>query len=355
MPGRGRPRVDARRVKRKAKERQEVQKRARTEIPATVEPVVERVNLSLDEHDAQTDTNLGNDLRLPMVEEVFDINKIMDDNSGGIDPGFMLNIGNDELPSIERCADDDIAAHVPLQLKQKIWANTFINIALLLKGNSELSELFSGGLLHVSDDGKIEAKPRQLKEKVATIDKWTDAFLIFTSIYIQRHPEKASELLKYMFVIRDAAMKYPILSWRTYDEQFRIRQALQVSNWGKINPDLWMRIMASPFSPSQSVMKVNTCRDFNKGFCSFLRCRYQHSCDLCGSNQHGMIRCQTGKSDGSSTLNYAFRGFGANRGFGTSRGFGANRTFGAFRGFGANRFYRGYQRGARGGRWSGNR
>ena len=71
-----------------------------------------------------------------------------------------------------------------------------------------MTELFSGGVLHVSD-GKVEALPKQTKERVNTIEQWTDAFLIFMSIYLSRYPGKTQELLKYISVICDAAAKFP--------------------------------------------------------------------------------------------------------------------------------------------------
>ena len=155
-----------------------------------------------------------------------------------------------------------------------------------------------GGGLHVSDS-KVEALPKQTKERVNSIEQWTDAFLIFMSIYLARYPGKTQELLKYISVIQAAAAKFPNYAWRYYDEQFRVRQAERVQNWGKINSDLWLRTMpvsSTTFSYQPDVYQFDSCRDFNnKGFCNFHRCCYQHSCDLCGSSFHGMIRCQAGK------------------------------------------------------------
>lgn len=339
MPGRGgnasgRGRKRNSRSRRGANNLGGERKRTRTEATENAESStesVERVNLSLDEEE---DTTLqGNIPRHPLVEEVFDISKILNDSAqGDIAHGaqgegqsFTLTFGEDaDPPNIIRCANDDLAAHVPNQLKQKIWGHTYINISLLLKGNAELSDIFSGGLLHVGDDGKIEAKPRQTKDKIASIEQWSDAFLIFSSIYLTKFPTKLQEILKYMATIRDAASKFPNFAWRLYDEQFRIRQALQVSNWGKINSDLWLRIMPSTASHSATLQTpstnpVGTCRYFNKGSCSFTRCRYRHACDLCDSSQHGMVRCQAGKN--SDRFNYNFRGFRGNRFFRGSRGF----------------------------------
>ena len=114
---------------------------------------------------------------------------------------------------------------------------SIINIALLLKGNVELQDLCSGGILHITDKGQLESRPRITKDKVPTIDKWTDAFLIFSSIYLKKYPNKTQELLQYMSIIREAANRSS-LSWRIYDEQFRLRQATNVQPWGRLNSDL---------------------------------------------------------------------------------------------------------------------
>lgn len=184
-------------------------------------------------------------------------------------------------------------------------------------------------------ESKIVVKPKQTKEKVSSIEQWSDAFMIFMSIYLIRYPDKSQELLKYMATIRDAAKKFTIFSWRMYDEQFRMRQAITISDWGKINPDLWLRLMSTQNSQLQTTTfqsgQSGTCRAFNKGLCTFIRCRYKHECDLCGSTMHGMVRCQSGKSSGMSSQTFPSRGF---------------------RPYRYGRFHRGFQGRGRGMQWA---
>ena len=47
-----------------------------------------------------------------------------------------------------------------------------------MKGNAELADIYSEGLLHVVD-GKIEPKSKQTKEKINSIEQWTEAFFYF--------------------------------------------------------------------------------------------------------------------------------------------------------------------------------
>jgi hypothetical protein len=72
-------------------------------------------------------------------------------------------------------------------------------------------------VLHISDvgqkpcslevlDGKLVLQQRVKKIKVIdNINLWTDAFLNFTMVLIENHPFKATELLRYMYIIRNIA------------------------------------------------------------------------------------------------------------------------------------------------------
>ena len=50
--------------------------------------------------------------------------------------------------------------------------------------------------------GLVETWAKMSRDKVTSIDKWTDVFLIFKSIYIKMYPSKCQELLQYISIIR---------------------------------------------------------------------------------------------------------------------------------------------------------
>lgn len=146
------------------------------------------------------------------------------------------------------------------------------------------------------------------------IDKWTDAFLIYASVYLKKYPGKAQEILQYITIIREAASRSPSsLSWRSYDEQFRIRQATTVQSWGKLNPDLWLRVMtAMPPSTQFNVAPFTrgACLDFNNSTCSWNPCRYNHVCSNCGGQNHGRLNCfKLQRSAPANRGGFSFRGF----------------------------------------------
>lgn len=243
----------------------------------------------------------------PSLADFVDFEKVLADSDiplqtqTGIDPEVAQK--SDRPPEILnftggeetlRLGGEDMSSHVPHQLCQKIWSHQYINLNLLLKGNVELQDFCSGGLLHITDKGQIETRPKTVKEKVTTIEKWTDAFLIFTSIYLKRYPDKTQDLLQYMNIIREAAARSSSLSWRTYDEQFRLRQSTNPQPWGKLNSDLWLRVMtvssASTQLESLRVSKAH-CLDFNNGFCPYNPCKFTHTCSNCGGSNHGRQTC----------------------------------------------------------------
>lgn len=67
---------------------------------------------------------------------------------------------------IIRLGEEDISAHVPAQLCQKILAHQCIIIALLLNSNVELQALCSWALVHITYPGLIDTRPRITRDEV---------------------------------------------------------------------------------------------------------------------------------------------------------------------------------------------
>ena len=218
-------------------------------------------------------------------------------------------------PEKIRCGGDQLGFHVPESIKLKIKQNDYINLAVLLKGSVELSEMNAGAMLGVDENGNIVTKPKVSTERVQSIEKWSDAFLIYSSIYLSAHPDQTQDLLHYMFVIREAAYKYGGTFWRTYDEQFRLRQAIQFTSWSSINSDLWLRCFSgatrgqgsvgnstiSQTKPTQAIPPP--CIDFNKGYCKWVNCRYSHVCSTCYNSQHGRWLCKANNNNFQNAQN----------------------------------------------------
>ena len=201
---------------------------------------------------------------------------------------------------------DSLGAFIPGRIKSQIWEGKFIDLSLLIKTTNQLQDFDSQGELQIKEGRLCLVKPRN--NSYLTIEKWTNAFMIFTSIMLEKFPTRAQELLKYMRDIRLAATRSNY--WFSYDEQFRLRIASQPHlSWGIINQELWLLYISNSSRPesrtrtnsqqtqgSQSDRVNRTavlyCNHYNKGTsCPFFpRCRYQHGCSKCGEN-HPSFRC----------------------------------------------------------------
>ena len=139
---------------------------------------------------------------------------------------------NFHIPSPCNKASDDLSRNVLVNLKQKIIAGEYIDLALLLI-NSQAS--LSDNHTVIVSYGELLIGPKQQHKKIVNIETWTDAFLIFTSIYCTAHPLKFQGLLKYILCIRLGAKRCSG-GWKAYDEQFRLRMAQDPSSsWAVID------------------------------------------------------------------------------------------------------------------------
>ena len=253
--------------------------------------------------------SLGDDLALPHQSQSHVPPETEQQRSGVISHAFESS-----TPEMIKCCDNEIAFHVPKSVKQKIWRHEFVNLAVLLKGGVELADIYGSNLLSINELGQLETKPKSVTDKIGSVNKWTDAFLIFASVYLVEYPLKTQEIFKYMSVIREAATRSPWFQCRAYDEQFRLRQALHVQSWALINADLWLRCFSrvgplplqnQSVSPQSKVTSQSpACLHFNKGTCRWLVCRYWHVCSICYSSTHGRWACSGNQGSNSSQNSY---------------------------------------------------
>ena len=234
---------------------------------------------------------------------------------------FMGNLGSIggvqvcESPASQPSMFDSVSAHIPLKIKEKVWAGEYIDMSLMLKSGKDLvydSQLngelaVKGGQLTV-----LQQKHNQIKN----IHTWTSAFINFMSIMLEKWPGKAQVYLKYMHVIRLAASRVSNLGWVSYDEQFRLRKArAPQSSSADVDVELWLLYVSTPEKTTDNftfrqpflsgvgqkraqgfqlghVQKgIRTCWGYNKGRCTYGKnCRFIHKCSECYGN-HPLPAC----------------------------------------------------------------
>ena len=233
--------------------------------------------------------------------------------------------GLDSAPLHSVC--DDLGATVPLALQEKIWKGEFVEFGSLLRParHSENDCVFMVGT-HESPAWQL--RPHKQTQRITSIEQWTSAFLIFASIFLQRHPGQARHLLKYADIVRSAAFRRTGFGWRDYDVNFRLRQARVPSrSWATIDAELWLMLVGAPGQPqnvrsfgsrgsfrqqdhspssfgsrraTQREPGSSTCHDFNRGQCFRPACRYTHKCAICSSVGHPASNCRGSRTRGSA-------------------------------------------------------
>jgi hypothetical protein len=120
--------------------------------------------------------------------------------------------------------------------KAKIWNMDYIDLAILLRNNftvpNEMQNCIS------VDNGRliIQQMNKVVKAKhIENIDSWTDAFLNYAKILVEKHTTMASELFTYMSIIRGAMADATLDRVYMYDQQFRLRKSLNLTRpWSQV-------------------------------------------------------------------------------------------------------------------------
>ena len=227
MPGRGKPRADAKSSKRKVK----------AKTPWS--PDNGKANKRRDDRGSKDDDEMVEIVQLAGDDETTDFATNSTGNQTGdcVDFGLLINPRNDNnvtisqkpapqalvSPSLDvfnviRGGGEELSyMHVPRVIRSKIWEHQFINLSVLFKGNAEHENLTQGSLIRLNEQGLLETYSKPFNEKLDTISRWTDAFLIFSSIYLLKFPQSGGDLMQYMSTVREASQIYGGFAWRVYD------------------------------------------------------------------------------------------------------------------------------------------
>ncbi|XP_056018346.1 uncharacterized protein LOC130054061 [Ostrea edulis] len=201
-------------------------------------------------------------------------------------------------PPIKMLDAVPLGATISVKLKNKIWANEFVDLRSLLPDQSEEP------LSITIKAGKIDVEHTSKNKSPLSINQWTDAFLIFSTIYIQKNPQEAGNLLKYCFSVREMSHIYIDSAWRGYDESFRRLRESHTLPWENSVPELRLKVASMGFKVSgkpanQTYGKQNpfrpfsgkVCFAFNRGQqCASNPCKYAHLCQEC-TGKHPKSKC----------------------------------------------------------------
>ncbi|KAJ1139278.1 hypothetical protein NDU88_005653 [Pleurodeles waltl] len=122
-----------------------------------------------------------------------------------------------------------LGAHLMSARRDKICKGEFVEVLKLLHREVRAKELMK------EEEFELAKRPRV----PVTIENWTSAFPIYTSVYCKKYPESSVALLKFMDIIRKAQISFGGKPWAQYDEEFRVRMTADPeAKWGEIDTDL---------------------------------------------------------------------------------------------------------------------
>ncbi|MCG7867876.1 MAG: hypothetical protein JAY74_16150 [Candidatus Thiodiazotropha taylori] len=223
-------------------------------------------------------------------------------------PAQVVNTQGEQDPMLHYSYNEqDI--FIPDSIKNKIWNGEYVNLATLLKQNFTQSAYndMSGTLAIINNQITIKQTPTKIRVPINSIQNWTDAFINYIIIYSLKHRDKTIDLLKYMAIVRGAAVNNPIHKWLEYDTQFRLRMSKEpTKNWATIDGHLWLSCgLAGDLTVVSQA--AAPCYEYNfKGVCSRLNCSYAHTCIKCKVS-HPASTCSLFQE--SKNANHSYRGF----------------------------------------------
>ena len=157
----------------------------------------------------------------------------------------------------------------------------------------------------------VPVADRECTTSVNNFKRWEQAFRIFSNIYTQFYPDRATELIQCNHIIFTASQSFVWENVYLYDREFRMHMAnFPECSWAIILQQAWSiclrdrlrRSDEGTYSSSggSKRKKGENCHRFNKGkYTAGASCRYDHRCDICGKWGHGTHICRN--RSGSST------------------------------------------------------
>ena len=130
--------------------------------------------------------------------------------------------------------DRPLDTKVTDKIRDKIWSNQYIDLGTLLDTHNEETP----ALQIVSGVGEsLKLAPHKPSNKITSLGKWNDAFLVYFSVYTRKYPQEVTSMLSYMQLMKRLAYKGGDFVF--YDKEYRHLRQRGQQGW-EVHPDLWL-------------------------------------------------------------------------------------------------------------------
>ncbi|KAK6191053.1 hypothetical protein SNE40_002801 [Patella caerulea] len=195
-------------------------------FPSIVEEVVAQPNIPLD-NAVETIPDMFNHVDTSTstsMDQVADRNDLLE--APGRDESFHVS-------------DLALVKHLDLgidpKVKAQIWADEFVELGTLIgtMGASTYSMIEHEGIIALK---KVPQSP-----EFQSFSDWHTAFITFVGIYVQKHPNQSSALMKYMLAIRNLATSAGDAQALNYDRAIKSHARVP---WDRLHPELYSDAVA---------------------------------------------------------------------------------------------------------------
>lgn len=202
--------------------------------------------------------------------------------------------GNTDPPlyaDMVRCANTAVTRGLRKSVKKRIRKGKYVDIFTLTE---EAKKEFD----------KAKKSGEAAVEACRDFNHWLRGFSVFATCYLETRPQEHINVLKYQFLVNELFMVDKSPRWREYDEKFRRNQCGNATlPLGFKNVEVWKEVVGRaggggqkvadaqpkrPFPAAKaggSAFTKGKCFAFNDGKCDKgTRCRFRHSCRVCGGS-----------------------------------------------------------------------
>ncbi|XP_069195435.1 nucleolar protein dao-5-like [Procambarus clarkii] len=189
-----------------------------------------------------------------------------------------------------------LGVHVPQALREKVWANKYVDLGQLLAYERE------SGSFESHSATPPDAKQPGKKQPPLTPDQWAHGLDIYATIYFEKHPAEAQALFTYARYVK--TMKTTLKGdWMWYDQAFRWDRERSGCSWLDYRLDLEFRSVqriaqaaAQPVRqeagrPAALSLSSARAAGLPPGYCfayhsrgpgcTFTSCSFKHYCPRC--------------------------------------------------------------------------
>ena len=162
------------------------------------------------------------------------------------------NLSQSTYTSLDRPIDVKVSD----KIRDKIWSGQYVDLTSLLDTQHDDTATFQ----IVSNAGEpLRLAPHKPSNKITSLSKWTDAFLVYFTIYTRKYPDQVPKLTAYMQLIKRLAIKGG--DFLFYDREFRYLRQSGHSGWD-VHLDLWLE--ARDFrGSSNNTQTTNNSKQYN--------------------------------------------------------------------------------------------